>query len=86
MGIAHAACDLHEWPRGLWRDKGLLYGLPILTETLHKFHTHRHPTVETFDHQATEHRIFLEQGYAMYGLRDAVDETLKALCRGVAWQ
>ena len=86
MGIAHAACDLHEWPRVLWRGKGLLDGQPILTEALHKFHTHRRPTVETFDHQTTEHGIFLEQGHAMYGLRDAVDETLKALFRSVALQ
>ena len=62
MGIAHAARDLHERPRVLWRGKGLLDGQPILTEALHKFHTHRHPTVETFDDQTTEHGIFLQQG------------------------
>jgi hypothetical protein len=86
MGIAHAACDLYGWPWVLCWGKGLLDGQPILTEALHKFHTHRHPTVETFDDQTTEHRIFLQQSCAMYRLREAVDETLKALFGGVAWQ
>src|SRR2546425_3803388 len=86
MGITHAACDLHEWPRVLWRGKGLLHGQPIFAETLHKFHTYRHPTVETFDHQTTEHGVFLQQCSAMCRLRDVVDETLKALFCSVALQ
>ena len=86
MGIAHTAFDPHEWPWVLCRGKGLLYGQPICTETLHKFHTHRCPTVETFNDQTTEHGIFLQQGCAMCRLRDAADETLKALFRSVALQ
>jgi len=46
---------------------------------LHKFHTHCHPTVKTFNDQTTKHRVFLQQDYAMGRLCDAVDETLKAL-------
>jgi hypothetical protein len=79
MGIAHAAFDPYEWPWLLYRGKGLLYGQPIVTETSHKFHTHRHPTVKIFNDQTTKHGVFLQQGYAMGRLRHAVDETLKAL-------
>src|SRR5262249_6564174 len=86
MGIAHAAFDPYEWPWVLCCSKGLLYGQPIFTETLHKFHTHRYPTVETFDDQTTEHGIFLQQGCAMGRLRHAVDETLKALFGCIALQ